>query len=210
MARGAVTGLDVVDAALGIVDAGGFEALSVRRVADALGVSRQVVYTHHGSMTGLLDALHRHASSLLAHDVGSAPGERGTVEHLQACTAVYLSGARERPALYQLLFGPAVAGFTPSALAQQESIASFGHIVAAVDAYLHPAADRKSDQEGDRATDPADPADPASWPSDAIDLAQLLWSGVHGLIDLERAGHATRERTDALSVELVRRLVASP
>ncbi|GAB2779149.1 hypothetical protein GCM10027020_35770 [Nocardioides salsibiostraticola] len=207
MARGSVTGLDVVDAALGIVDVGGFEALSVRRVADALGVSRQVVYTHHGSMTGLLDALHRHASALLAYDVGSAPGERGTVEHLQACTAVYLRGARERPALYQLLFGPAVAGFTPSALAQQESIASFGHIVAAVDAYLHPAIDGESDRESSRATDPANPA---SWPSDAIDLAQLLWSGVHGLIDLERAGHATRDRTDALSVELVRRLVASP
>lgn len=197
MARGSVTGLDVVAAAVGIVDAGGFEALSVRRVAEALGVSRQVVYTHHGSMAGLLDALHRHASALLAHDVGSAPGERGTVEHLQACTAVYLRGARERPALYQLLFGPAVAGFTPSALAQQESIASFGHIVAAVDAYLRSANDR-----------PIDPADPGSWPVDAIDLAQLLWSGVHGLIDLERAGHATRDRTDTLSVELVRRLVA--
>ncbi len=199
MARGSVTELDVVDAALAIVDEGGLEALSVRRVAEALGASRQVVYTHHGSMTGLLDALHRRASALLAQAVGSAPGQPGTVEHLQACTAIYLRGARERPALYELLFGSAVPGFAPSALARTEGLASFGHLVVAVDAYLHPA--------GDRATAAADPGAPGTWPQDAIDVAQLLWSGVHGLVDLERAGHATRERTDALSVEFVRRLV---
>ncbi|MEM8746309.1 MAG: helix-turn-helix domain-containing protein, partial [Actinomycetota bacterium] len=55
----------VVDAAEVLLAEAGFDGMSVRRIADAVGVSRQVVYTHFGGMDGLLDELHRRLSQRL-------------------------------------------------------------------------------------------------------------------------------------------------
>ncbi|MEM7140863.1 MAG: WHG domain-containing protein [Actinomycetota bacterium] len=48
---------DVIDAALGIVDADGLDALSLKAVADALGVQSPSLYSHVDGLSGLLDAL---------------------------------------------------------------------------------------------------------------------------------------------------------
>lgn len=52
--RAKVATSDAVDAAVAIADADGLEALTVRRLAERLGIAPNAVYTHVGSRTDLL------------------------------------------------------------------------------------------------------------------------------------------------------------
>ncbi|MDH5521536.1 MAG: WHG domain-containing protein, partial [Acidimicrobiia bacterium] len=45
-------------------------------------------------------------------------------------------------------------------------------------------------------------------PAAMLDRARVYWSAVHGLVTLERAGHATPPETDNLVEDLVSSLVA--
>ena len=88
-------------------------------------------------MDGLLDALHIETSARLSAAVADVTERPGTVEHLLAGTRVYIDMARRRPYHYQLLFERPLPDYSPSAEAQDAGRASFGHIVAAADAWLH-------------------------------------------------------------------------
>ena len=55
---GLTTADDVVDRAEQLVDREGVGALSVRRLASELAVSRQIVYTHFTGMHDVLEQLH--------------------------------------------------------------------------------------------------------------------------------------------------------
>lgn len=193
--RGEVTAEQVVDVAAALLDEGGFDALSVRRVADRLGVSRQVVYTHFGGMRGLLDALHVRASSSLSELVAGLDEPLGTSDHLVAAARAYVAMGRERPHHYQLLFEQPVADYTPSAAAHAAGLASFGHVVESADAWLH-------------GTSVVEPDDPSSWRGDSTELARVLWTAGHGFVVLERGGYASVGETDRLVARTVRAVLA--
>ncbi len=195
MAGAGLTAEQVIDAAEDLLDAGGFDALSVRRVADRLGVSRQVVYTHFGGMDGLLDAVHQRMSARLTGAVEAAPGEAGTVEHLRSSTQAYVAAARRHPEPYQLLFEQPVPEHQPSVEAHAAARASFGRVIAAADAWLHGEVSSQPDDE-------------ATWNRDAVDLARVLWSAGHGFVVLERAGYATATETDRLVDRMVRSVLS--
>ena len=69
---------DVVDAALRLVEAGGAEALTMRKLAAELGVTATSVYWHVGSRDDVILALiERQAERLAASPIeGDEPGER--------------------------------------------------------------------------------------------------------------------------------------
>ena len=48
---------DLVDAAVDLLTRDGAKALSVRKLAAAVGTSTMAVYTHFGNMAGLLEAM---------------------------------------------------------------------------------------------------------------------------------------------------------
>ena len=185
----------VVDAAEELLAGGGFDALSVRQLAQHLGSSRQVVYTHFDGVDGLFDALHERASSYLAAAVANAEGAIGTVDHMVAATRAYVLVARRHPDLYRLAFEQPVPDYAPSDTARRAGRASFGHVVVAADAFLH-----------DPATAVAD--EPPSWPPASIDLARAAWTASHGFVVLERAGYATADETDRLAATAVRSMLA--
>ena len=177
---------DVLDAAHALVEAEGFAALSVRRIAEALGTSRQVVYTHFDGKGGLLDGLHRRASDLLFAAVRATPGPPGTAAHVLATGQTYLDAARDRPRLFELAFSRPVASHEPSSEAVEHARQGFGSVVLVVGSWL-----AARDGRGLPTAPPWD--DP-----DAVRLARTVWSTTHGHVVLERAGHATPGETDHL------------
>lgn len=184
------TAAELIDRAAAIVQAEGFGALSVRRLAAEVGASRQVVYTHFGGMDGLLDALHMHSSDLLAADIAALTDPPGTDKNLRAAAHAYVAGARQRPELFDLTFGRPLPSFTPSTDATQHGRSIFrDHIVGLVDAWLANVSPSRTKEQ-------------------ALTFAQLFWSSIHGLVTLEQAGHASRTDTDRLVDETVTLLLA--
>lgn len=177
--RPALTDLDVLDEAERLLGEGGFEALSARRLADALGASRQVVYTHFDGMHGLFDALHQRLSDRLTDAVVTAGDDPGSTDHLLAATAGYRHIARTWPELYQLVFERPVADYRPGVEAVRVSRACFGHVIAGCGAWL------------DRHGRPGDDG--------GLALARALMSATHGFMTLERVGLATPAETEELS-----------
>lgn len=177
---------DVLDVAHALVEAEGFAALSVRRIAEGLGTSRQVVYTHFDGKAGLLDGLHRRASDLLFAAVRATPGPPGTAAHVLATGQTYLAAARDRPRLFELAFSRPVAGYEPSPGAVEHARRGFGSVVLVVGSWL-------AARDGRRLPDAPPWDDPG-----AVRLARTVWATTHGHAVLERAGHATSDETDGL------------
>lgn len=169
----------LVAAAERLVEEDGWAALSVRRLGDRLGVSRQVVYTHFGGTQGLLRELHVRAARRLAARVEALDETPGTTGHVAATSAVYAAAARERPALFELAFGHPLPQYEPDAATLAATRRAFEPIITCAAAWLGSqggGADRR----------------------EAVELARVLWSVAHGHISLELAGHAEPALTDHL------------
>lgn len=101
-----LTAEKILETALGLFEAGGSDALSMRPLADALGVRPSSLYRYYPERATLLSALEAHATTGL-HDAlrraahGKTPGAA-----LSAAAHSYLDYARAHPHLYALLLGP--------------------------------------------------------------------------------------------------------
>lgn len=187
----AVEASAVVDAAEALLGESGFDGMSVRRIAEAVGVSRQVVYTHFGGMNGLLDEIHQRLSQRLMDSVAAVSEPDGTTVHLLAAAAGYRSVARRWPEAYQLVFERPVPDYVIGSAAEQFGLESFGHVVDACEAWLRVTADVDRPRR-----------------SDSIDLARAVWSTTHGFVVLERVGFADPADTDRLCDRALRALLA--
>ncbi|MEM9033769.1 MAG: TetR/AcrR family transcriptional regulator [Actinomycetota bacterium] len=199
-ARSAVRPETVADVAESLLADRGFEGLSVRHVAEEVGASRQVVYTHFDGMDGLLDELHRRFTARLGDAVSAAEGERGTDAHLVIAGRVYRSMARRHAGPYQLVFERPVPDYVPGAEALAAGRTSFGVIVAVAASWLR-AAGRLDD-------DRLDPSAVRTWPAEAVRLARALWSLNHGVVVLERVGLGDTAEGEELADDAVRALLA--
>jgi len=107
---------EIIDAAMVIADEGGLDAVSMRTVADHVGVTPMALYRHFSNKTALLDGM-------LERVVTSLPTARnaGTWdERLTALADAYRGVAQRHPWSAQLLFSrPSV---TPDATAVTEFI----------------------------------------------------------------------------------------
>src|SRR6266511_2107860 len=94
----------VLAAAIKVLRDEGPSGLTVRRLAEAIGVSRQVVYTQFGSLGGLIDALYREGFAELRAAASTIGPELTGVERVVANALGYRSSALERPELYTVMF----------------------------------------------------------------------------------------------------------
>jgi AcrR family transcriptional regulator len=78
----------LLEAAEKVVQSGGIDALSVRRVAEEVGTSTRAVYSLFGSKDGLLAALGRRAFELLGEAVDELPTTSDPAEDLVKVGAV--------------------------------------------------------------------------------------------------------------------------
>jgi AcrR family transcriptional regulator len=107
---------EILDAAMTIADESGLDGVSMRAVAEHVGVTPMALYRHFGSKQALLDGmLERIVTSLLPHRPAGTWDER-----LTALAYAYRGLAQRYPWSAQLLFSrPSV---TPDAVAVTEFI----------------------------------------------------------------------------------------
>jgi len=170
----------VVEAAARVLAEDGPHGLSLRRIATEAGGSTQIVYTLFGGKPGLADALYaegfRRLSQAMVVELAAAPPP-GDPERLMALGRAYLAFAAAEPDFFAVMFGRAIAGFTPTRDTRAYGReCTFGIVV----------------QEAQHCLD-ARTLTGAS----AEDLARICWATGHGVAALEAAGMLHAEDRDA-------------
>lgn len=97
----------LLDASVALLDSEGLEALSLRRLAEQVGVSRQAPYHHFRDKQALLAAIGEQGFALLNQLLGSFTDNPAISldERLYRAVMGYLNFALEHRALYRLMFG---------------------------------------------------------------------------------------------------------
>jgi AcrR family transcriptional regulator len=167
-ARGRTPSQDVeqnlLDAAEAVLVREGLAGVTVRAVATEAGVAPMGVYNRFGSKDGLIEALVMRSFDLLREAVADR-GETDPAERLGASGRRYREFALSHPQHYTVMFvSPPSLHEDRSAEVEEHARAAFealvGHVVHGIAAGVL------------RAGDP-------------VDLAQQIWSTVHGAVSLE-------------------------
>jgi AcrR family transcriptional regulator len=164
--RGAVREA-AVDAAIELLEEGGPDAVTVRKVAAMVGASTQVIYTLFGGKPGLAGAVFGRGHELLAEALRSAPKTANPLTDLRAEGRAYRRRALEDPHLYQAMFGSSLGEMEPDGAALEAAAGSFGELVASVERCQAAGQIRKGDP---------------------LDVARVVFSTCHGASALELAG----------------------
>ena len=157
----------LLDAASRLLLAEGPGALTMRRVAGAVGCSTTVLYTMFGGKEGLADALFREGFERLRRRL-EAVADDDPLSRLGALANAYRANALAERAYYGVMFQQAIPGFRPSAASLAAARASLEVLALAVRAAMDAGALR---------------------PGDPQPVAEVLWAAVHGVVSLELAGH---------------------
>jgi len=122
-----------LDQALETVRRDGAQALSIRRLAETLGVAHRAIYNHYADRAALLQSVAARGFSELAEQLGKADGKKGFI-------AAYCHFALANPGLYDLMMA------TPN-----EAFRASPELLRAVDLLLRTAAPFWSEGETDSA-----------------------------------------------------------
>jgi AcrR family transcriptional regulator len=168
VARGRTPSAEVEQALLAAAEAvlarEGLGGVTVRAVAAEAGVAPMGVYNRFGSKDGLIAALVMRSFDLLREAVADR-GEIDPVERLRAAGRRYREFALSHPQHYAVIFlnRPGVVGHDDPEV-EQHARAAFEALVAHVVYGMTQGTVR---------------------PGDPVDLAQQIWSSVHGAVALE-------------------------
>ncbi len=155
----------------------GPEALQVRRIADAAGVSSMVVYSRFGGMPQLVGSVIEHGFEELGRRFLAVPATDDPIHDIFRLGLTYHRVASENPHLFDLMFGLSTPGgyrqtARPRRAPQPDLQGPFDV------AYRH----MMGHAERAIATGRIRPDDPER-------VAAELWSFVHGFVVLDLAGH---------------------
>lgn len=185
----ATTAERLVEAAASLLDKGGEAAVTLRAVAQAVGVSHNAPYRHFTDRSALLAAVAERDLRRFTDDFeGIAQSERPPIEKVKAVLAAFTAYGKAYPARYRLLFSdPAIAsrGGTLESVAMT-TFTTFGRIV--------------------QAAQDADDLPPVPTPT----LTGLIFATMHGLLDFKTGGRMRAEKgfSDVLDgVELMLELI---
>ncbi|HZP99390.1 MAG TPA: TetR/AcrR family transcriptional regulator [Reyranella sp.] len=131
----------------------GYEATTIRKIADRVGVSAPALYLYFADKEAILLALCDQTFGFLIEEMGRIDRE-GPVDSLRACGRAYIRFGLEHPSEYWLTF---ISGDT----AKSTGAAAFARLVEQLKAI---------EAAGIRLRYPADTA------------AELFWMGLHGLV----------------------------
>ncbi len=160
----------LIQAALQLIAERGVEALTLREVAQQVGVSRMAPYRHFADKAALLAAVAEEGFRALKAQLLQAAGHLEPVERLQAIGVAYVDYAVTHAAHYRVMFGTGRADPQSFPALFQVAAETFDVLVQTLVA---------GQQNGTiRATEPKQ-------------QAQMAWSLVHGLSMLAIDGHLT-------------------
>jgi|SRR5579884_2164851 len=163
---------EILTAARGLVQEGGVQALSMRALGRAVGVTAPTLYDYFASKEEVLDALYLEGTTRLraAMEEAIARTEPGR-ERLRALAQAYRRFALADPDLYLLIFGRVDASYRPG---DAELECGLGVFELAVEA------NREAIARGELR-----PGDPAT-------MAFAAWALAHGIVTLEICGMANK------------------
>jgi AcrR family transcriptional regulator len=153
----------------------GLEALTLRAVARATGVSQTAPYRHFPDRRALMAAVAATGFRELHEAMASALEGGGGREGFKGVALAYVAFARKHPSLYRVMFGPEVANTEDLPELREVSRAALGFVQHGV-AQLQAAG-------AVRAGDPAG-------------MALALWASLHGLVLLILDGQAATVTQD--------------
>jgi len=161
MPRAGTSAATIVAAAAAIADSEGLEAVTLTRVAAAVGVRPPSLYAHVDGLDDLLRRLGAHGASELASALGRAVEGRSGFDALQALAAAYCAFARDHPGTYAAAQRARELAHDPDAEAAAEAVVRVALAVM-----------RGYDLSGD----------------EAVHAVRLIRIALHGLVSLEAAG----------------------
>lgn len=178
----AATRSALLEAAAGLLDEGGPEAVTLRAVGSRAGVSRGAPYGHFADKEELLGALAVEQWHRVTQALGAlrADAHLTARERLSEALRLTLDLARTRPHLYGLMFT------TPS----RNSEALIAAASESQDVFLEIVAD-------------------VAGPEEARRTGALLMSTAHGIAGMERSGQLDPAKWGTTGDELVEMLIAS-
>jgi len=96
----------ILQAAWQLVEAEGWQALSIRRIAEAIEYSVPVIYSHFENKDAILLEFTKEGFRQLTQTIGQArDGQQSANRQLEAMAQAYWQFAFERKEYYQLMFG---------------------------------------------------------------------------------------------------------
>lgn len=156
---------EIRDAARRQIEAGGAGALSLKALAQELGMAGPSLYRYVRSRDELLTDLLVEAYGDLADAVEAVAGPADPAERVRGFARAYRAWARARPGAYDLLFGTPVPGYAaPPEVTTPVARRALAVLAAAV-------AELTGDGPG------------------SLTAATRIWARLHGLVDLELGGH---------------------
>jgi AcrR family transcriptional regulator len=100
----ALTAQKIATAARRLLDREGAEAVTMRRVAEAVGITPMAVYRHYADRAGLLNALANEGFAELARRLATQRFSVDIERRLTKMANIYLEHALENPRLFELMF----------------------------------------------------------------------------------------------------------
>jgi AcrR family transcriptional regulator len=100
----ASTAQKIVAAAQKLLDKDGADAVTMRRVASAVGITPMAIYRHYPDRAALLNALANTGFEELAAKIARLPTSGGIEQRLTKLLDLYLTYALENPRLFELMF----------------------------------------------------------------------------------------------------------
>ena len=95
----------LIEAATNLLDAGGEEAVTLRAVGHAAGLSHNAPYKHFANRSALLAAVATLSFEELAKEMGAIRTSRQKpIEKLRAAVGIVIDYSHQRPARFRLLF----------------------------------------------------------------------------------------------------------
>lgn len=162
----------LVDAALALLEESGIASLTVRAVASRAGVAPMGVYSRFGSKDGLLEALFVHGFTGLETAIEPQPSP-SPMNRLRTGCMGYREFAINNPQMYHLMFEQMML-LELSPEAQDAAKRTFTLLI-------------------DRVQEAMNSGDLTA--GNSVEVAQQLWSAMHGAVSLEIAGvHFAQDR----------------
>ncbi len=163
----------IVAAAGELLESGGPDAVTLRAVGAAAGVSRSAPYRHYADKAELLQALAAHTLAELATGIRTGAGRKHGARRLRGGCLGYLDYAIQNPHHYQMIFGDDPIE-QPTAAVERAADEGMRALVELTE---------QAQLDGEL------PAGPAR------EVATVLWALLHGIAQLRVTGHLHEPRT---------------
>ena len=159
----------IIESARELAEAEGWGAVTTRRLAERVGYSQPVLYSHFAGMSAIMTAVALEGFASMAEDLRTARATASDARAaLGAVSAAYIAFADRHPALYDVMFGQTVDLPFATPEAPPALHAGFNEIAEAI---------RPFAAAGD----------------DLPLLTETYWAALHGLITLARSGRLPAE-----------------